>query len=549
MASGVSSMPTYNQAIREVILGRVESVEEKKRRIVSRMCSVYRKPAFKRYFEESFVDALKSVREASKMAYRLCPERGLFFKVTISSLIDMSTLFSLSINDLCDYTNLTIRIRCYELIDYIEPSEENDVPMSMQMSPSGTNSTSKHRANLLTPPPISLPDADAPAYSGTTPRNALTSPRPMSLSHRAVSYPGQGSTHNSPHHRPSSHGQVGAYVHPDSCRVVMEISLHTFYEGLVVLRALYSVLLPLSSSILASRASISGNDDEFFTEEDCDLEISRIIVDLVHSINADGDESSQTGLNSEAMDLNTSRGLFEIYKPGIVAIKSALNSVGIDGEAFYELCKQRCFDNSSRANHSLSLSRFFITIIIDAVESSLFRGIQSCFESAENLVLKNTEGHNASQGRLVERQDECSLILRTLLENQRSREASLSEKYREIRENSRLIYDGDLKTSSYCYPETEGGVAEYLGHTTNEVNLPCEYYESAGHEQYDTTAYGSAPQDDANGDAQGGLTDEDFFISDRDREGASDWTVHVDQDTGYKFIYSHTLGESRWLNY
>lgn len=30
-------MPTYNQAIREVILGRVESVDEKKRRIVNRV--------------------------------------------------------------------------------------------------------------------------------------------------------------------------------------------------------------------------------------------------------------------------------------------------------------------------------------------------------------------------------------------------------------------------------------------------------------------------------------------------------------------------------
>lgn len=544
-------MPTYNQAIREVILGRVESVEEKKRRIVTRMCSVYRKPAFKRYFEESFVDALKSVREASKMAHRLCPERGLFFKVTISSLIDMSTLFSLSINDLCDYTNLTIRIRCYELIDYVPPPEEHDEPMSVHMSPSGTHSASKYRAHETTPPPIRLPDADAGAYSGNTPRNPLASPRPMSLSRRAVSYPGQGSTHNSPRSRPLGHGQSAAYVHPDSCRVVMEISLHSFYEGLVVLRALYSVLQPLSSCIIASRAAINGRDDDFFTEEDCDLEISRIIVDLVHCISTNGDDSSQTAVNSEAMDLNSCRGLFEIYKPGIFAIKSALNSVGIDGEAFLENCKLMCFDSSSRTNPTLSLSRSFITIIIDAVESSLFRGIQSCFESAENLVMKTADGQDSSHIHLVEHQYECSVILRTLLENQRNREASLGERLRQINEVSGLIYHEELTTTSY-HQDTESAVGYSALETdagVDEVNLPADYYESAGHEGYGAAVSGAAPQSNAYDEGQVGAIDDELLISEKDREGASDWTVHVDEDTGYKFIYSHTLGESRWLNY
>lgn len=528
---GKISMPTYSQAIREVILGRVESTEEKKRRVVTRMCNVYRKPAYKKYFEESFIDALKSVRESSKMAHRLCPERGLFFKVTISSLIDMSSLFSLSINDLCDYTNLTIRVRCCEIVNYTAPAGSHEDSLRLHMSPSGSNSARKHiLPTPESPSAITLPGGESDE-TGTL-SNLRSASRPMSLSHRSVSNPGR-SMSDKGQSNPTKNGPSVAYVHPDSCRVVMEISLHSFYEGLVVFRALYGVMQPVSNCLAASRAIINTTDDEFFSDEDRDLEIMRIIVDLVHSISTLGSDSYDTTGNSEDMDLTTCRGLFEIYRPGICAIRDAFNSVGIDGESFFEMFYRRCRDaNNSSPHQRLSLSRHFVRILIDVAEDSLFRGILSCFESSENLVMHNQEMNDCSNVELLHQRDRISSEFRKILDIRRGMVEALAVKNIVIEDAKKLLSESATVTSKVWI---DNGVPE----EGTEVILPSEYYE-----QNRTVQMGDSLQ--FNEDNY--IPDfEELLISEKDREGATDWTIHVDHDSGYKFIYSQTLNESRWL--
>ena len=519
-------MPTYSQAIREIILGRVESVEEKKRRIVTRICNVYRKPAFKKYFEESFIDSLKSVREATNMTHKLCPDKGLFFKVSISSLIDMSALFSLSIHDLCDYANLTIRIRCYEIIDSVRHTKTQQDGSEDKAIP-GT-SLSEPRSYVV------------PTDEAIDNKSTLRAGRPMSVSRR-------GSLQRVEEEKCVDDMTLGRenfeqFVHPDSCRVVMEVSLHSFYEGLVVLRALFSIIRPLSICIAASRATIANIGDEFYSAEDCDMEITRIIVSLVHSISTLGDNAQDAAVNVDHMDLNTCLGLFEIYKPGIAALRHALNDAGVNGDAFFKRCHQQCAESSDDSQvNELGLCRKFISLVLCEVERIVFEAILSCFESTENLVMEGTTLFEGSKGGCINDQKVVSIVS-SLLENWQNKMGMLSEKRDKIDHAVDVLRLPDerssLEDSETLQKVNNDAGNVFLDELAHETALTPEIVERSSNDLCTGNDYIGGESTE----------DESVFISEEDREGADDWTVHYDEGTGYWYIYSAVLDESRWLN-
>ncbi|CAE7518177.1 KIF13B [Symbiodinium microadriaticum] len=110
------ALPTHQQALREVLLGRAETNSERKERLAVMVWNLWKMPFYRHVFEERLVDSLKAVREASTLSHALCPTSGIFFETTLSSTVDMAALHSLRVTDLFAYSSIMIRVRCCSVL-------------------------------------------------------------------------------------------------------------------------------------------------------------------------------------------------------------------------------------------------------------------------------------------------------------------------------------------------------------------------------------------------------------------------------------------------
>lgn len=107
-----ATIPSYSQAIREVVIGRMETERERHERLAALVWNTWRTPYYRKIFEDMLIDALRAVREATMIAKAMCPSSGICFEVVSNAPIDISALHSLRINDLFSYNNISFRVRC-----------------------------------------------------------------------------------------------------------------------------------------------------------------------------------------------------------------------------------------------------------------------------------------------------------------------------------------------------------------------------------------------------------------------------------------------------
>jgi hypothetical protein len=377
--AGKIPLPTYNQAIREVILGRVESAEERKRRLALRVCRLWHRPQSKRSFEDSFIDTLKSVREVSKMTYRLCPTKKIFFKASVGSLIDISSLFTLSVSDLFDYDNLTIRVRCYQVLSEKElPSPQLNTPVYLKP----TRKMSVSLGNFMGSP-------DSPAQSNLSSNRRVSFGRGEALSSTLLSQlfdKMKSSDSDAPIseviNSPSS--VSNSYVHLDSCRVIFETSLTVFNEGIVVLRALYAVLKPLMSYLTRVVDSSYDLSAEYSKRADLNNSLELLLETILLKLNANSQYSSIMPREPVSGKSNL-RDVLRTYRDGLRAIECALIDVGVRTSNFGALCFRKVdeveFDIFDKINCS-------VRIVVEALNECVVNAVFSCFDSNENLVLE-----------------------------------------------------------------------------------------------------------------------------------------------------------------
>lgn len=503
------------------------------------------------------MDALKSVREASKMAYSLCPQKGIFFKTTVSTLIDVSSLFSLSVVDLCDYTNLTIRIRCYEIVE--EVIKHSRIPFSNRFDEEPTSGPGFSNQLLATPTnwvSDAMQNRDVPHSSQG---------RPLSVSRQVLSVSRAEKGGNFGSANRTELAQAGQYVHPDYCRVIMETTLHGFYEGLVVLRALYSVLSPLATRLQTIRIVLSRWEDVQRSVEDIDLVIKGNLQTILESIQVLDYDVQQ---KDQISDGDSSKDLFHSYESGIAMIQNGLDDVGLDGNSFFEMCRQSCFGRASNRPDSVFLTaRDFLLLIVDAIEHSLFRGVVSCFDCDENLVIKGKISEEEGKKDSV-RQEKICCVVKELLSLRDEREFSLSEKDCFYGDAVQLLQGAraDESEEHACMDQSNNGVegpdydrANDLVYRDDQENPEINGEMTVPYNQLDAEAAAregtqrSANSDDIyssaeGGDAGGSIAPNKSVWDCELRAGADDWTTHLDEDSGYYYIYSATLQESRWMN-
>jgi hypothetical protein len=377
--TGKHALPTYNQAIREVILGRVESAEERKRRLALRVCRLWHRPQSKRSFEDSFIETLKSVREVSKMTYRLCPTKKIFFKASVGSLIDISSLFTLSLSDLFDYDNLTIRVRCYQVLSDKElPSPQLSTPTSLKPSRKMSVSLGNFKA-LSDSPSQSMLSSNRRVSFG---RGEALTPTLLSKIFDKMNSSDSDAPSNEVLQSPSS--VSNSYVHLDSCRVIFETSLTVFNEGIVVLRALYAVLKPLMSYLTRVVESSYDLSAEYSKRTELNNSLELLLETVLLKLHANTQYSSI--MPREPVDGKSDlRDILRTYRDGLRAIECALIDVGVRTSNLGALCFRKVneveFDIFDKINGC-------VRIVVEALNECVVNAVFSCFDSNENLVLE-----------------------------------------------------------------------------------------------------------------------------------------------------------------
>ena len=547
----------------------------------SQICNLWRQPAQKRFFEESFIDALKSVREASRMAHRLCPQRGLFFKVCVSSLIDMSSLFSLSIKDLCDYNTLTIRIRLYELISAPTATPTN----------SDSNTATGATSSIGMPPPereVFYPSGGL--STPPPPTSAAPSGRVMSVSRRVAAESAP------PKHMSVSRRDAGAVpltpaidaaaflVDPDSCRVVLETTLNCFIDGLTIFRSLYSTVGPLSvylqslkqrlsaetqyeavsrfslaQSLFRSPYAAAPAEEAGVSTDDKDLvyDVVRAVTDTLGGAVSTHVPDESLPADRDYSSLSCSE-LFYLYSAGVDSVKEALNSAGLEGDGFKACFLRACASNSSGA--SSRGPKAFLSMLVQALESSLSESVVACFDAAENLILKAGTIDNfraalnfAESSGIQQNFDELKVLLRSVRDLRRQRSdalyskdpayaAYLSEEPAE--EGYPIVMMSSTESYSEGNPSLEAK-ASFEDTTTSSNSAGAVLFEDSSassslDQRHGTEAVAVVAEGDVLSAAENSSSYDIYW-------GAEDWAQCIDEASGHSYIFSQSLNESRWL--
>ena len=520
------------------------------------MINLWRKPAHKKYFEELFIDAFKSVREATKIVNRLFPDMGMFFKVTVSSIIDLSSLYSLSIQDLCDYNNLTIRIRLYEIVSskassaaqHCLPSPAKEVSINLESRPPVANSPGFRPMSISRRDKNSLDTFSSTPATGTSFKHIS-----MSLRDGGLSAALTASTAATP-----TVVEAALYVDPDSCRVLLETALNSFYDGLTVLRTLFSTIVPLmnylqtikqsnkeTSALFGKNKSVIQSlfQSPMLNKNDFgDGPVNRIsdFISTVVQI-LDHDRVSIEMNIDEDKDLSAYScvELYSYYSSGLECIQGSLLNNGLRGDIFKRKCSKHCLAKIS--NKGSSAISDFLLILLESLEVCLFKSIISCFEAAGNLVIKdekkidndeNEDEQNTPQSDFHQKQDEVRILLRTFSELRQDKQVAL------IKKTGAIGY----QHTGYEYSSAIHNVIYDVAMSPEQLNSGTILPNSDEITVNETVGDASIQTHTENNNNVGDLHDNNSLY-----DGADDWAVCQDESTGYSYIYSAKLEESRWL--
>jgi hypothetical protein len=116
---------SYNEAVRQVMLGRPENAEQKKVRLAHLVISTWRRPVYRRLFEERLVDALRMSAEANEIVYQM--KAGVKFSVHLGCAVNLEDASSLSLREVIKYEHVHVLVRA-SVVDVTEKSifDESD---------------------------------------------------------------------------------------------------------------------------------------------------------------------------------------------------------------------------------------------------------------------------------------------------------------------------------------------------------------------------------------------------------------------------------------
>ena len=103
-------LPTYKQAVREVILQREEGEDEGERRLARMVMTRWRLPVDRRLFEEQLIMSLQATQEANMILRQFDVDACM--SVNIGNDLDLEHLVSLQLTDLLNYRQLQLNIKC-----------------------------------------------------------------------------------------------------------------------------------------------------------------------------------------------------------------------------------------------------------------------------------------------------------------------------------------------------------------------------------------------------------------------------------------------------
>ena len=100
---------TYQEAVRQVVLGRPETAHQKQVRLAHLVLSQWRRPVFKRLFEERLVEALRFCQEANQIATEMCTD--VKFTIHLTCAVRLEDTSSMNLREIIKYEYVHINIR------------------------------------------------------------------------------------------------------------------------------------------------------------------------------------------------------------------------------------------------------------------------------------------------------------------------------------------------------------------------------------------------------------------------------------------------------
>ena len=109
---------THTQAVRQVMLGHSETEHQKRVRLAHMVLASWRRPVFRRLFEERLVEALHYVSEANEISKQMIASEkssGVNFTIHLTCAVRLDDASSLSLREIIKYEYVQIIIRAVEL--------------------------------------------------------------------------------------------------------------------------------------------------------------------------------------------------------------------------------------------------------------------------------------------------------------------------------------------------------------------------------------------------------------------------------------------------
>jgi len=104
---------SYQTAVRQVVLGRPETAHQRMVRLAHLVITTWRRPVFRRMFEERLVEALRYCQEANEIAKQM--HASMQFNINLSCGVRLDDASSLSLREIIKYEHVNINIRAHRV--------------------------------------------------------------------------------------------------------------------------------------------------------------------------------------------------------------------------------------------------------------------------------------------------------------------------------------------------------------------------------------------------------------------------------------------------
>ena len=104
---------SYQSAVRQVVLGRPETEEQKQVRLAHLVLANWRRPVFRRMFEERLVESMRFCQEANEIANLMYAK--VKFNINLSCAVHLEDAASISLREIIKYEHVNINVRAHKV--------------------------------------------------------------------------------------------------------------------------------------------------------------------------------------------------------------------------------------------------------------------------------------------------------------------------------------------------------------------------------------------------------------------------------------------------